>query len=162
MIVTSPVRKAKLSDRDEVIRICVQDHHENGTFALSMPKLEHTVSTILEGNGGIIGVIQRQKIEAIIMMEIAQFWYTDEWCLQETLNYVRPEYRRSTNAKDMIAFGKRCSDEIGIPLVIGVVSNERTQAKMKLYSRQLGEPCGGYFFYCKGRPLAVAQSAISG
>jgi hypothetical protein len=29
--------------------------------------------------------------------------------------------------------------------VIGVVSNERTKAKMELYRRQLGEPVGGYF-----------------
>jgi RPA family protein len=65
----------------------------------------------------------------------------------------------------MIAFGKRCSDEINIPLVIGVVSNERTKAKMDLYRRQLGEPCGGYFVYSK-RPFlksaAIAEPAVAG
>jgi hypothetical protein len=150
-----------------VIRICEEDWKDNGQFTLSGSKLENMVSRILDGHGGIIGIIQRDRdIEAIIMMLISQFWYTEDYCLEETLNYVRPEYRRSTNAKDMIAFGKRCSDEIGIPLVIGVVSNERTAAKLALYERQLGKPVGGYFFYSRRRPLivapAVAQEASTG
>lgn len=159
MLITSPVRKAKPSDRDEVLRICEQDWKENGQFTLSMPKLEATVARILDGNGGIIGLIERTAgVEAIIVMQIGQFWYTDQWCLEETLNYVRPEFRRSTNAKDMIAFGKRCSDELSIPLVIGVVSNDRTKAKIELYRRQLGEQVGGYFIYQR-RPL-VATAAV--
>ena len=148
MIITSPVRKAKLEDKAQIMEICQQDHAENGQFALSLSKLDHTISRILEENAGVIGIIRRtQDIEAIIVMQIGQFWYTDDWCLEETLNYVRPQYRKSTNAKDMIYFGKRCSDELRIPLVIGVVSNERTKPKMELYRRQLGEPCGGYFIY---------------
>ena len=67
--------------------------------------------------------------------------------LNESLIQFVKKYRKSTNAKDMIYFGKRCSDELRIPLVIGVVSNERTKPKMELYRRQLGEPCGGYFIY---------------
>ena len=159
MLITSPVRKAKPEDRTAVMDICVEDHSENGQFSLSKSKLERKVSEILDGHGGIIGLIQRGKnIEAIIMMQIAQFWYTEDWCLEETLNYVRPDFRRSTNAKDMITFGKRCSDEINIPLVIGVVSNERTAAKMALYERQLGKPVGGYFIYSKRPVIAVAQA----
>jgi hypothetical protein len=148
MLITSPVRKAKPDDRDEVLRICVQDHSENGKFPLSVSKLEKKVSEILDDNAGVIGIIQRQReIEAIMILQLAMFWYTDQWMLEEVLNYVRPEFRRSTNAKDMISFGKRCSDELGIPLVIGVVSNERTKPKLELYRRQLGEPVGGYFMY---------------
>ena len=93
-IITSPVRKARPEDRDEVIRICVQDAKENAQFPLSLPKLERKVSDILDGNGGIIGLIERKGIEAIMVLQIAQFWYTEQWCLEETLNYVRPEYRQ--------------------------------------------------------------------
>jgi hypothetical protein len=161
MITTSPVRKARPEDRPEVLRICEQDHAENGQFSLSPPKLEATVSRILDGHGGIIGLIERGRgVEAIIKMQISQFWYTEDWCLEETLNYVRPEFRRSTNAKDMIAFAKRCSDELAIPLVIGVVSNERTAAKIALYERQLGPAVGGYFIYSK-RPLSRTMAPIA-
>lgn len=159
MLVTSPVRKAKPEDRAAVLEICEQDWRENAQFSFSASKVEKKISDILDGHGGVIGVIQRTaEIEAIIITQLGQFWYTEEWCLEEMANYVRPEYRRSTNAKDMILFGKRCSDDLGIPLVIGVVSNERTKAKMELYRRQLGEPVGGYFYY-KRRPL-VATAAV--
>lgn len=154
MLITSPVVKAKASDKEAVIEICKEDYLENGQFSLSPPKLERMVSRILDNGEGIIGLIRREReIEAIMLMQISQFWYTDDWCLEEVLNFVRPQFRRSTNAKDMIQFAKRCSDEIGIPLIIGVVSNERTAAKIALYERQLGKSCGGYFIYSQ-KPLA--------
>ena len=45
--------------------------------------------------------------------------------------------------------------------MIGVVSNERTAAKMLLYERQLGKPVGGYFIWNAKRQLApfLAPSA---
>lgn len=157
MIITLPVTKARPSDKEAVIEICKEDHAENGQFSLSGKKLEQMVSSILEKGEGVIGLIRRtQDIEAIMLMKIANFWYSDDYCLEEVLNFVRPAYRRSTNAKDMINFAKRCSDELGIPLVIGVVSNERTKPKLELYRRQLGEPCGGYFVYRKA-PLAASR-----
>lgn len=159
MLTTLPVVKARPEDKGEVMDICKQDHSENGQFSFSLRKVDYTVSKILHENAGVIGIIRRsESIESIIVMQIGQFWYTDDWCLEETLNYVRPAYRKSTNAKDMISFGKRCSDELGIPLVIGVVSNERTQAKIALYERQLGKPVGGYFIY-GNKAVAALPSA---
>lgn len=157
MITTIPVRKARLSDRGAILAICEQNWSENGQFGLSMRKVEKMVDRAFSNDGCIIGTVGRDRIEGIIMLLISQFWYTDDWCLEETMNYVLPEYRRSTHAKDMISFAKRCSDEIGIPLVIGVVSNERTKAKIELYRRQLGDPCGGYFLYAK----KDVQAAVS-
>jgi hypothetical protein len=160
MITTLPVVKAMPPDHDEVMDICRQDHSENGQFSFSLRKVDDTISRILNENAGVIGIIRRHNtIESIVVMQIGQFWYTDDFCLEETLNYVRPPYRKSTNAKDMIQFGKRSSDELKIPLVIGVVSNERTQAKMALYERQLGKPVGGYFIHIPARSdLALAHS----
>jgi GNAT superfamily N-acetyltransferase len=134
MLITIPVRKAKPRDREAILKICEQNHSENG-------------------QGAIIGVVGRDRIEGLIMLLIAQFWYTEDWCLEEIMNFVLPDHRRSTHAKDLIAFAKRCSEEIGIPLVIGVVANERTKAKMELYRRQLGDPCGGYFLHRPAHPL---------
>lgn len=158
MIITSPVTKAKPEDREEVLKICIEDHAENGQFSLSKPKLEQMVSGILENNKGVIGLIRRaDAIEAIMMMHISQFWYTEEWCLEELLNFVRPQFRRSTNAKDMISYAKRCANQLEIPLIVGVVSNERTKPKMELYRRQLGDPVGGYFYY----PPKLASQAVT-
>lgn len=154
-MLTIPVRKAKPRDRDAILRICEQNHVENGQFSLAMPKVEAMVDKALNDQGAIIGTVGRDKIEGLIILLIAQFWYTEDWCLEEVMNFVLPEHRRSTHAKDMIAFAKRCSEEIGIDLVIGVVANERTKAKIELYRRQLGDPVGGYFIHRPAHPIAL-------
>lgn len=154
-IITSPVRKAGRADEPDIMEICKQNHGENGQFSLSLPKVHDMVARAFDGRGAIIGAVGApDRIEGAILLLITQFWYTEDWCLEEIFNYVRPEYRRTTHAKDMISFGKRCSDELNIPLVIGVVSNERTRAKMELYRRQLGEPVGGYFLH---RPASAGH-----
>jgi hypothetical protein len=146
-LVTSPVRKATLADRPQIMQMCRENHAENGQFSFSESRVAGMVDRAFNNGGAVIGVVGSNRIEGMILLLISQFWYTEDWCLEELQNYVSPEFRRSTNAKDMIKFGQRCSDEIGIPLVIGVVSNERTKAKMELYRRQLGDPVGGYFLH---------------
>ncbi len=159
MLTTIPVRKARKEDRDTILRICVQNHGENGQFAYSPAKVEGMVDRAFSGGGSIIGTVGNNKIEGLILLMIGQHWYTDEYCLEEVMCYVLPEHRRSTHAKDMISFAKRCSDELVIPLVIGVVSNERTKAKVELYRRQLGEPVGGYFIYPSNRGTARHETS---
>jgi len=156
MIVTSPVRKAVLADKPHILQMCEENHRDNGQFSLSLGKVEGMIDRAFTGGGAIIGVVGKDQIEGMLALFIGQHWYTDDWCLEEIQNYVRPQFRKSTHAKDMINFGQRCSDELGIPLVIGVVSNERTRAKMELYRRQLGDPCGGYFIH---QPRSVALTA---
>ena len=154
MLTTIPVRKARLEDRDTILKICVQNHSENGQFSYSAKKVESMVDRAFSGGGSIIGTVGNGRVEGLILLVIGQHWYTDDYCVEEVMNYVLPDYRRSTHAKDMIAFAKRCSDELSIPLVIGVVSNERTKAKIELYRRQLGEPVGGYFIH---RPASAVS-----
>ena len=156
MLVTSPVRKAVLADKSEILEMCVENHRDNGQFTLSLPRVESMIDKAFNRGGTIIGVVGMGRIEGMIVLNIGQFWYSEDWILEEVQNYVRPQFRKSTHAKDMINFGKRCSDELGIPLVIGVVSNERTRAKLELYRRQLGEPAGGYFLH---KPTTVALTA---
>lgn len=159
-IITSPVRKAQIEDRSQILEMCEENHRENGQFSFSRTKVTGMIDRAFTGGGAIIGVVGgHNSIEGMMVLLISQFWYTDDWCLEELQNYVRPEFRRSTHAKDMISFGKRCSDEIGIPLVIGVVSNERTRPKMELYRRQLGDPVGGYFLH---RPTPGMLAALPG
>ena len=158
-LIAAPVTRARLSDRNEIVEICKEDWAENSSFSLSEERLERKIDDILEKGEGVIGIIRRSQIEAIMIMQISQSWNSTDFCLEELLNFVRPQYRRSTNAKDMIQFAKRCSDELGIPLVIGVVSNERTAAKIQLYERQLGKSCGGVFMYSKKSICPQSASA---
>lgn len=150
MLITSPVRKATLADKPELMEMCRELHEENAQFPMNDTKVNEMIDRAFNGKGAVIGLLGRTgAVEGGILLLINSWWYTDAWCLEEIFSYVRPQYRKSTNAKELITFGKRCSDELGIPLVIGVVSNIRTRAKVGLYTRQLSEPSGAYFIYGK-------------
>lgn len=132
--------------------MCRKLHEENGIFSFSERKVRNCLQSAWNGQGGIIGVIGVPgKIEGSICLTIGDYFYTDEFNLSELWNFVLPEYRKSTNAKELIRFAVRCSDEIGIPLIIGVISNERTIAKIGLYRRLLGDPAGGFFVHLPAR-----------
>lgn len=155
----NPVRKAGWSDEPQLREMIWDGYVEQDFFVPSRAKIAEMMRKAFDNDGAILGAIGSVgKVQAIIYLSIGQFEYSDEWALFETFNYVSPQYRRSTNAKDMISFAKRCSDDLGIKLPIGVVSNERTKAKMALYARQLGDPVGGYFVY-NPRPRITALQA---
>jgi GNAT superfamily N-acetyltransferase len=78
---------------------------------------------------------------------MARFWYTEDFHLEELYNFVHPDYRKSDNAKALIDFAKNTAEKINVPLMIGIISNHRTEQKIRLYQRRLGKPSGGYWLY---------------
>lgn len=147
-LITSPVRKATPADAPELMEMCRELHRENAMFAMDETKVSDMLKRAFDGRGAIIGALgPTGEIQGAIYLLVSSFWYSSDWILEELYSFVREPYRRSTNAKELVNFGKRCSDELGIPLVIGVVSNIRTQAKVGLYRRQLSDPVGAYFAY---------------
>ena len=98
--------------------------------------------------GGVIGAIgQPGKIEGMIAMIISQFWYSSDWILEELFSYIHLYYRRSPNALYLVAFAKAYASALDIPLFIGVISNTRTEAKVRLYRGELGQPAGAFFIH---------------
>jgi N-acetylglutamate synthase-like GNAT family acetyltransferase len=140
------VRLATPGDEDEIFAICKMLHAENGLFPMSESAVRSRIRECTEQKGGIIGVIGAPgQIEAIICLILNQFWYSSAWSLDEQFAFVLPNCRKSSNAKELIIFAKACATALQLPLVIGVLSNERTEAKVRLYERQLGSPAGAYF-----------------
>lgn len=130
------------------MELCRALHAENGMFTMSEDKVRGMLQRAFNRQGGIIGALGVPgRIEGAIYLVISDYWYSDDWHLSELFSFVLPQYRKSNNAKELITFAKRCSDEIGIPLVIGVISNERTEGKVRLYQRQLDKPAGAFFVY---------------
>jgi len=142
----SGVRMAGSQDDDRVFDHLLKLYNENSLFPISGKKVMEAIKTATEGRGGIIGLIEGAggNIEASVGLFIETFWYTDALNLSERWNYVEPDHRKSTHAKKLIEFSKWSSEKIGIPLFMGIVSNIRTDAKVRLYRRQL--PYLGAFF----------------
>ena len=142
------VRIADRKDEEELMDMCRELHRENGIFPMNEDKVRAMLHKAFDRQGGIIGVIgELGKIEGIIYAMISTFWYSDTPHIEELFNFCRPQYRKSNNAHDLIEFAKWCSDQSGMPLLIGVISNERTAAKVRLYQRRLNQPIGSFFLY---------------
>lgn len=164
----SIVRIAGPADRQEIWRLFLQGHRENGQFSLAPEKVDYFLSRALHpdqvpawdtGPRGVVGVIGSVgELEALVFVTIGTFWYSHERHLEEFIVYVDPECRRSYHARALISWMKQQSDRTGLPLLTGVVSNLRTQAKVDLYSRMLPK-VGAFFLYTKAN--AQSSSAVA-
>lgn len=165
MLHVSRVRRADAKDEDDLVAMCHELHRENGLFTMSSDRVREMLRRAFTKNGGIIGVIgDRGKLQGSIYLLLTQLWYSDDFHIEELWNYVRPEYRKfnnPTHAEEMIRFAKRCGDELGIPVIIGIMSNTRTEAKVRIYRRQLGDPVGAFFLHQSLRQTN-ATAAIAG
>ena len=159
MTMTNPspsvVRLACPDDEDDLVAGANELWKDNGIFPISEEKIEAVIRRAIypqvrEPNDPpvIIGVIGKPgAVEASLGMMITQHWYTDSWHVDELWNFVRPNHRRSNHAKSLIDFAKNAQAKLAIPLLIGILSCERTKEKINLYSRRLGQPAGAYFVW---------------
>jgi hypothetical protein len=147
----SHIRLAGEGDEMQIFNLCSLMHAEIALHPLNWPKVSAMVRLATQRTRGIIGVIgEPHDLKAAIFMVIEPIWYSENFHLMEYFNYVRPDARRSTYAIDLLAFGKRCADDLGIDFTCGVVSTERTEAKCKLYRRSM--PKVGEFFRYHPQP----------
>ncbi len=157
----SVVRSAVSADEEELWKLFRLMHSETGIYPLSEPKVHDYLRRVLHpetippddtGPRGIIGVIGApNRLEAAIMLVLGSVWYSSVLTLMDALNFVHPDYRQSNHAKALISYSKRMTDEVrhidpDFQMVIGIVSTKRTQAKIRLFRRQMVE-CGAVFVY---------------
>ena len=139
-----------VADESGIMALLVQNHAENGQHEFCEPKVRQMVRRALYQQGGIIGVIgPSSDIRSSICLLIDEVWYSEERQILELWNYVRQDSRRSDYAKKMIEFAKKCADGLELDLTIGVLSDKRMEAKIRLYQRQL--PKAGAFFIHHGK-----------
>ena len=142
------VRLAVEADFPGLLAMGGEMHAENGIMPMNIPKVTAMIAEAIRQRGSIAGVIgQVGNPEAAILLRVSQFWYSEECHLEDFLCYVRPEFRKSSRAKSLIKFAKASAKSIGVPLLIGVASNKRTEAKVRLYRREVGDPVGALFLY---------------
>jgi GNAT superfamily N-acetyltransferase len=155
MTALSTVRIGTMADHQEIWRLFLMGHKENGLFRLAPDKVEFFMLRCLQpdlippgdtGPRGVIGVIGAVgSLEALVFVSLSCFWYTHDKNIDECIVYVDPEYRRSGHAQALIQWMKDQVEVTNLPLMTGIISNERTEAKCRLYRRML--PKIGEFFY---------------
>ncbi len=146
-----PVRVGTPEDIHRMMDIAVMATSENSFAALNKAKLLQEIWSALNLRHGVVGIIGNfnEVIEGAVLLRIGQVWYSDEPILEEKAIFIHPDYRSSKGgrAARLCEFSKKVSDELGIPLTIGVMSNHRTAAKVRMYTRIMGPPSGAYWLY---------------
>lgn len=143
------IRLATPKDELPLLNLALRAWEENGIKNVNPEKMVGMIRPALFLWQGLCGIIGDDKIEGAVLLRISQLWYSDDWILEEKAIFVDPEYRsaKGGRARKLCEFSKRVADELNIPLLIGVLSNTRTEAKVRLYERQFGPPAGAFFLY---------------
>lgn len=138
-------------DEDQILSIALNAWAENGLADIDIEKVRAMLRPALYLWQGLCGIIKQPsgRIEGGILMRMSQMWYSNSWIIEEKIIFVDPEFRnvKGGRAALLCDFSKKVADDLGIPLMIGVLSNERTAAKIKMYERKFGEPAGAFFLY---------------
>lgn len=142
------VRTGNAADVHPVMRVALAACEENGLTKVNPAKLLGEVWASLNLDRGIMGLIGTDPIEAGILLRIEPLFYSDDNCLLERAIFVNPDYRRGGGrAKLLCEWAKKASERLDLPLVIGILSSQRVEAKIRLYTRQFGEPSGAYWIH---------------
>lgn len=148
------IRAATPADEDIIYNMLLELHDENGIFKVSETKVRNVIKEATSQQGGIIGIIGDNEPEASCGLEIGQWWYTDDWSLNEKWLFVRPAWRKQNHASRLMDWAKWCESQLDTPLFMGIISTKRTEAKERLYRRKL-KHVGGMFMYANGRDIVT-------
>jgi hypothetical protein len=135
---------------DDIMRIALSACDENGFVNPNPQKLLTEIWPALNRDHGLVGVIgEMGKAEGAVLLRVGTMWYSDSEVLEEKAIFVDPKFRsaKGGRATKLCEFSKQVADSLSIPLIIGVLSNRRTEAKVRLYERQFGKPSGAFFLY---------------
>lgn len=145
------VRVGVPEDVDQVMTMAGMVCKENGIFEPNMYKIFDDIWPSLHQHHGLVGVIGEpgEQLEGFVLLRIGTMWYSDSPILEEKTVFVHPKFRKASGgrARKLCRFSKQVSDELNIPMIIGVLSNGRTSGKMRLYESEFGSPAGGFFLY---------------
>jgi GNAT superfamily N-acetyltransferase len=144
-----PIRVGTTDDVHRVMDLAIAGCHEGGFVRPDPRRLLEGCWPALTGEGGVMGVIGEpgKPLAGAILIHRSKLWYSGTGFLEEKSVFVDPAHRgaRGGAAARLCEFGKLAAERMSLPLSIGVLSNERTEAKVRLYRRQFGEPVGAYF-----------------
>jgi hypothetical protein len=146
---TVTVRIGNDRDVDGMMELALAACEENGLTNPNPMKLLAEIWAGLTRNHGLVGIIgeQGKQLEAAILLKTESLWYSDDPSLVERAIFVHPDYRsaKGGRARKLCEFAKHAANLLELPLVIGILSSQRTESKVRLYERQFGKPSGAYW-----------------
>ncbi len=145
------VRVGKPEDLDAVMRIARLAAAEGALLDYEEGVALQTIYESLNLHNGIMGVIEGDngELEGTILMRVGPPWCGRTQYIEERSIFVHPDFRNAKGgrARRLIEFAKWTAKRLDMKLMIGVLSNERTAAKVRLYERVFGKPAGAFWLF---------------
>lgn len=158
----SEVRVAGPQDLQALMGLALASCEENGFVNPNSNKLASEIWSALHLDHGVVGIIGglNGPAEGAVLLRIGAMWYSDQMVVEEKAIFIHPDFRdaKGERAKKLCRFSKSVADSLNIPLMIGVLSNERTKAKVRFYEKEFGKASGAYFLY--GAKTGIPQKAV--
>ena len=160
------IRLATPDDVHEIMKLAILGCEEAGISNLNQMALLEDVWPALNIDGGLVGIIGKPDgdIEGFVLLRTGTRWYSNNLIIEEKLIFVHPDYRNAKGgrARRLCEFSQKASDALGLPLIIGVLSDIRTEAKIRMYERQFGKQTGAYWVYTPKPKEALEDEALDG
>jgi hypothetical protein len=172
------VRVGTPEDHKAVHDLAMTMAGENAPAEPNPMKILQAIWNALHKHGGLIGIVgpkDSTDVHGFVLLRIGVPWYSDERVIEECGVYVHPDWRsnrqaapsgadraagRSPGRASMLyRFIKRVADETGYKVIVGVMSYNRQDAKLRYYKRFFGEQAGGFFVYNPRAATAHQQAA---
>lgn len=122
---------------------------ENGLSRPNPQKLAAEIWSSLNLHYGIIGIIgdYGKPLEAAVLLRVENQWYSDDLVMNERAVFVAEPFRQAKGgrASKLLDFATTAASTLGLPLMIGILSNQRTEGKVRTYERKLGAAAGAYW-----------------
>ena len=148
------VRFATPTDIESLMSCLRMMHEENGLFSLDENRVRAVIARALNPNPPpndmppLIGVIGSPgDVEATICLILNQLYYTEDWHMTDLWCFIRPDCRKKNLIEELLEFAKTSAAGVHLQFFTGVISNKRTEAKVRIFSRHFGKPLGAAFLY---------------
>ncbi len=146
------VRVANKDDVDAVMKLALLCVKEGAFIEYDEERLLRGIYPALCLDGGLVGVIdgaEPGKLEGTILLTMGPPWYGTKPYLEERSIFVHPDFRsaKGGRARRLIDFAKWTARRMDMKLMVGVISSERTAAKVRLYERSFGKPAGAFYLW---------------
>lgn len=125
----------------ELLRLA---HREAPTGKWVEGRVRQAIAECLETGAVILSLSHGKPVGALGLI-ISRMWWSDDPLLQERFVFVHPAHRRAPHARTLLQTAKDTAADMGLPLLIGVLSNIRAAGKARLFQRVFGAPAGASF-----------------
>lgn len=138
------IRRATADDADALMGLLVEMHREAPFGSFSAEKVADAVAQVMD-RGIVFLSLHHDRPVATCGLEVTQPWWSSDWQVAERWVFVHPEHRRAPHARGLLRAAKGWAAQMQLPAVFGVFTGTRVEPKVRLFSRELGDPVGAIF-----------------